>query len=105
MLRSILITITHRVEIVIMTYLLEHMADAESHFIPLELCHDGVIIASDVPVTNSVLSELDNKFRNILEDKIGLYMPIEMNRTEDMFSFVTHSAMESGPHKAHKGFL
>ena len=58
-----------------MTYLLECMADTESHFIPLELCHDEVITASDVPVTYSVLSELYNKFRNMLEDKIGLYMP------------------------------
>lgn len=93
MLRSILITITHRVEIVIMTYLLECMADTESYFTPLELCHYRVIIASDVPITDSVLSELDNKFRNILEDQIGFHMPIEMNRTEDMFSFVTHPAM------------
>ena len=76
------------VESVIMTSLLESMADPDINFIPLGLCHDGVIVASQVPVTDELLSELDNKF-------IGMYMLIEKTSTEDMFTFDKKPASSS----------
>lgn len=54
------------VESVLMTYLLESMADPDINLILLELYHDGVIIASQVPVIDKLLSKLDHKFRCLL---------------------------------------